>query len=768
MSATLIVELLIAVVPLALLAGWLFGRWWAERCRGNAYSSILGAFGWHCFEVHTATGVIADINDQIILTCCERPFTDFDGFIAQLEEESAILLREKVRSVSGRQKKAEMVTLKTKTQQVVECLVTASPSRASHAALLLQDITLRYRHQSMLQGESETTKEEARRYAAILNTSSMPIWMRDKDLNIVYCNLAYSRIVEDVHTTEEENKGFPELSRQARRLAEAARREKTEKVERAHIIVGGHRKPYFLQESYIADFDITVGFAQDLSELEAAEEEIKSHLTAQKGLLESSSSAIAIYGSDARLKYYNQAYVRLWGYDEAWLDAQPKFGEVLEKLREMRKLPEQANFQEYKRQRLRLFTDMLEPKEELHFLPDGRTVRSVAIPYRGGGVMLSYEDVTDRLALERSYNTLIAVQRETLDNLHEAVVVFGEDGRIRLKNPAFLKMWKLRESDAATGVHVTEVIDKVWNLLPQKNPGQLREHFLARMQSRMFDANTVERTDGSVLHRFMVPLPDGGTLVTYTDVTDSTLVERSLRDKNEALQAADRLKSEFLANISYELRSPLTSIAGFSEMLRENYFGDLNERQREYINDIYASSQHLIHLVSDILDLAGIEAGYLALEISEFDIRRALESVLSLQEARLRDAGLVGKLDCPEDIGSIQGDETRVRQVLFHLLSNAIKYSPRERAVSLGASRGRDGVTFWVRDEGVGINPDEQGQIFDKFFRGSAGSNKSGTGLGLSLVKNFIELHGGSVILESEPEKGTMVRCFVPDPTQEK
>jgi len=278
----------------------------------------------------------------------------------------------------------------------------------------------------------------------------------------------------------------------------------------------------------------------------------------------------------------------------------------------------------------------------------------------------------------------------------------------------------------------------------------------------------MERADGKVIDWRKVPLPDGATLITYLDITDSAHLERSLRERNEALQEADRLKSEFLANVSYELRSPLTSISGFSEMLTQEYFGPLSEKQREYVDGIHQSSQRLMQLINDILDLASIEAGYMRLEVAQFDIAKMIKSVSSLIQERAKEHDLKLKVESAAKIGKMFGDETRIRQILFNLLSNAIKYSAPGGTVSFGArAEANDEIVIWVQDEGQGIPEAEQEAIFSTFYRGKNSSEaaskkaakRSGTGLGLSIVKSFIELHGGNITLTSEPGKGTRFEC---------
>lgn len=616
-----------------------------------------------------------------------------------------------------------------------------------------------------LRMENEKIKRDLKHYSTIINMAPYPIWQRDAEGNVVFYNLSYSIAVEDVT----EGEGIPELDKKARAMAQTAFASNRTVSDRRHIVIGGERKLYDLMEMPVPEEKISVGFALDMSEVEELKEDLNRHISAQDDLLESSASAMAIYGSDMRLKSFNYAFANLWKLDEVWLDTQPTYGEILEALREKRRLPEQANFQLFKQQQIKLFTGLLEPHEEFFYLPDGKALRVIVIPHALGGILFAYEDVTDRLALERSYNTLIAVQRETLDNLHEGVAVFAEDGRLKLSNPGYLAMWNIDADTAAAEPHIRDIIEKCRNLFMFEDWEKFKSAHIDHIQSRDFLSQLIERTDGKVIDWRKIPLPDGATLITYLDVTDTTLVERSLRERNEALQAADKLKTEFLANVSYELRSPLTSISGFSEMLGQQYFGPLSEKQKEYVDGIQQSSQHLMHLINDILDLASVEAGYMRLDVSKFDVYAMMKTVLSLIQERAKEFSLKTKFECPSKIGKMVGDETRMKQILFNLLSNAIKYSESGQTVTLGArEEGEGGLVFWVKDEGKGIPAEEQEAVFSKFYKGRSpegakgeSGQRGGTGLGLSIVKSFIELHGGRVTLHSELGKGTMIECHL-------
>ncbi|MEQ1704832.1 MAG: ATP-binding protein [Rickettsiales bacterium] len=616
--------------------------------------------------------------------------------------------------------------------------------------------------------ENEKLKSNLKIYSTLLNMSPYPIWQRGEDLNIGFHNLAYSEAVDDLLDSAESGV-VPELDKRVRMMSQQAGVSTRSVTDRRHIVVGGHRKLYEITEFSIPEEKMFAGFAIDYSEVDKLKEDIARYISAQDDFLESSASAMAIYGSDMRLKTFNNAFVALWKFDEVWLDSHPTYSEILEVLHEKRRLPEQANFHFFKQQQIKLFTDLLEPREEFFYLPDGKALRVIAIPHALGGILFAYEDVTDRLALERSYNTLIAVQRETLDNLHEGVAVFGEDGRLKLSNPGYLLMWNLEVEFVNSEPHIRELLEKYKTLFAVEDWESFKNQHMEQLLTRDFNSRRIERSDGKVIDCRKVPLPDGATLITYLDITDSTLVERSLRERNDALSEADRLKTEFLANVSYELRSPLTSISGFSEMLRQEYFGTLSDKQREYVEGIHQSSQHLMQLINDILDLAGIEAGYMRLNISRFDIYAMMKPVLSLIQERSKENFITIKFECPSKIGKMIGDETRIKQILFNLLSNAIKYSQEGGKISFGAKETEIGeIMLWVEDDGQGIPIDEQEVVFSKFYKGrnqeaakGKSTSRSGTGLGLPIVKSFIELHGGRVVLNSESQKGARFECYL-------
>jgi signal transduction histidine kinase len=614
--------------------------------------------------------------------------------------------------------------------------------------------------------ECDSLRGERDRLREMLDALPLPVWRRrGSDLALADCNRAYAAAVDA--TTRKALAEGRELATGAvgeggRALATRARATAIAQSESHHVVVNGSRRLVEMTEAPLGRTGDLVGYARDFTDIETIQAELARHIAGHAEVLENVAVAIAIYGPDTRLTFFNTAFAQLWRLEEDWLSTEPSLDEVLERLRERRRMPEYADFRAFKRQQNAMFTSLIHHQEELLHLPDERTLRLVVSPHPFGGLTFAYEDVTDKLALERSYNTLIEVQRETLDNLYEAIAVFGSDGRLKLWNPVYAQMWQLKPEDLSGEPHVSEIIEKTRVFFDESDDWPaLKRRIITRLTTHSASSTRLQRRDGSMLQAVTVPLPDGNILLSYLDVTDSSRVEHALRERNEALETAARLKSEFIANVSYELRTPLNAIIGFSEILTNQYFGELNTRQLDYSRGILDSSNRLLSLINDILDLATIEAGYMTLEIQEVDIHTLMSSVLALTRERARRQNLKLEFACPTDIGTLTADERRLKQALFNLISNALKFTPPGGTVTLGARRDGPNLALFVADTGVGVPREDQARIFDKFERGNPHARQSGPGLGLSLVKSFIELHGGWVEMDSRPGSGTTVTCYL-------
>ncbi len=601
----------------------------------------------------------------------------------------------------------------------------------------------------------------------LLDRIPLPIWWRNGILDLAGCNRAYSESTDsDRNTTitEQRELGAGYIEGGGRALAERAARTGMAQSESHHVVIGNSRRLLEFTESPLGGLGGCIGgYATDATALEALQDQLADHIAAHAEVLEGLNTAIAIFGVDKRLKFFNTAYAEQTGIDQATLRAEPNLSEILEWLRERRRLPEIVDFPAYKAERDSWFTRLIEPFEELLHLPDQTTYRFVASPHPLGGLIFAIEDVTDRLALESSYNTLIEVQRETLNNLYEGVAVFGGDGRLKLYNSGMMRIWGLSEELLESGPHISDIVEATRDYFPESADWpKLKQRIILMVTERPARSGRLHRTDDSVIRYAVVPLPDGNTLLTLLDISDSARVERALRERNLALENADRIKSEFIGNVSYELRTPLNAIVGFTEILDNRMSGPLTESQADYVDCILQASTLLIALIDDILDLATIEADYMTLDVQEVQVGTLMNGLAEVALERVDQNDLKIDVDCPDDIGSIRADAVRLRQALFNLVSNAVQFTPPGGTVTISARRQDDWMLLSVTDTGIGISPEDQSRVFNKFERVDPNARESGAGLGLALTKSLIELHGGRVELESEPGEGTKAVCRVP------
>jgi signal transduction histidine kinase len=333
---------------------------------------------------------------------------------------------------------------------------------------------------------------------------------------------------------------------------------------------------------------------------------------------------------------------------------------------------------------------------------------------------------------------------------------------VRLSNPTFSSLWGIAAERVRRDTHIAAIREEC-DRLAEESPWDGFVGAVTGFDDERRDRHgQVELKNGTVLRYAVIHLPNGLVMMNFVDVTDSVNVERALLDKNDALQRADQLKNDFVQHVSYELRSPLTNIIGFTELLGLPDTGPLTKRQREYLEHIGSSSSVLLTIVNDILDLATVDAGIMQLDIGAVEIEQTVASVAELVADRLREHAIELRVDTSRAPKSFSGDEHRVRQVLFNLLTNAANYAPEDSVVTLTSVANGDAVEFAVHDDGPGMPPEVLDSVFRRFESHTNGGRRRGAGLGLTIVKSFVELHGGTVTIDSAEGRGTTVTCRFP------
>jgi len=400
-------------------------------------------------------------------------------------------------------------------------------------------------------------------------------------------------------------------------------------------------------------------------------------------------------------------------------------------------------------------------------LSKGRWVQLMERPTAEGGTVIVQVDVTDLKRREHELAENTDLLQATLDNMEQGLLVLDNELRIKTWNSRFLRLHDLPVDALVPGMPVAEMV-REFGRLGEYGGADVEPIVAERVEEiRRLNPKVREwrRPNGLVIEQRRVRMPDGGTLITYTDITERKRVEADLRRARDEAELASRSKTEFLANMSHELRTPLNAIIGFADVLSGQIFGALgDERYRDYAGDIRDSGLHLLNLINDVLDVSKIEFGKVELAEETVEIRAVVDSCIRLMRERAHAAGVQLVIALEPDLPTLRADSRRLKQILINLLSNAVKFTPAGGRITLSAAVDAAGCRIAVADTGIGIAPEDLetalrpfGQIDSRLAR-----KYQGTGLGLPLTKAMAELHGGSLELTSEAGRGTTAIVRLP------
>jgi len=604
-----------------------------------------------------------------------------------------------------------------------------------------------------------TAEVEPVAFIEMMSRAPFPLWRMNGSGTLTWVNAAYVDAVgaSDIRDVLKKQTHLDEISAiEAKSVLSNNKRIDAVR----NIVMGGQNRA-----TSISIFPINggvAGLATDASEAEGLRDALTVHVRAHDKLLNSMDEAVVTFGANQKMRFHNKAFASLFKIEDAWFKDTPTHGEWLDHMRDRDLLPPQADYRAWKIDELRLYTEWPdESPDELWGLPDGRTLRLARMRDPGGGISLLFSDMTNAMTLKGQLGTLINVQGATLDKLSEGIAVFGTDGRLKISNAAFARMWNLGEDEMKDNPRFSEIIDLC---LPLYHDTGFWDDLKARAtdpdpEIRRQVEGEIRRSDDKMLTWLSKPLPDGATLIAWNDVTNARRAEAALIERAEAMEEADRMKSEFVGHVSYQLRTPLTTITGYSDFLQNGGAGEMNDKQSEFVFAIQSASEELAKIIDDILDIAAIEANVLDLDLGDVDLYQMLNQALDYVATKSDDTHVSLELKCPENIGVIRADETRLKQIVHNLMSNALRFTKPGGLILLACERAPGGgVIISVKDDGVGIPTDRQSQVFDSFE-----SSRGGAGLGLALVQRFVERHGGWVELESVEGEGTHVSCYLPD-----
>jgi signal transduction histidine kinase len=593
------------------------------------------------------------------------------------------------------------------------------------------------------------------RLTALVDAYGDPAWLSSAKGEALWGNRAWLRAVGSRDLDDARAEGLTlDAGADALARAVAVGRMAAERVR--WIQIAGQRRALLFKAVPLAGGEVAM-WTTDVTQGETTADTLRRNVAAHETLLNQVTDAVVVFGRDRRLSFHNDAFAKLWGLEPAWLADQPSHSEWLDRLRLLGRLPETSDYARFKADELARHEHLEPDPPALWRLPGERTLRVLGQPHPAGGVILIFSDITPELRLNTQFNHLIQVQRATLDKLGDAVAVFGADARLRLHNEAFETLWAIT-ADRLTRVGAfDDIADHCVRRVTDLG-------FWRDLKGRITSPDPADRApavgevttaDGRRLAWQSRPLPDGATLIGFADVTDARALEDAVREREAALLQSERLKRDFVANVSHQLRTPLTTILGYSELLERGEAAAGGGRGQA--SAVRQASLQLARLIEKVLDVALLDSGELKLNVGAVDLAGLVVEAAARWEGAARLAGVVLASDAA-GAGSIVADAARLGQVLDHLLENALRHTPTGGQVTLSAAFGEGEARLQVADSGRGIPFHVQAHIFDRF----SGEDRLGPGLGLALVKALVELHGGWVSLESEPGSGCAVTCHLP------
>ena len=625
--------------------------------------------------------------------------------------------------------------------------------------LWVQETTDTTKKLASLGEKARELEKENTLFKQAFDSLPFPVWLRSEELQIAACNPAYAKAVHADSPEQAVLLGselvYEKSPREAKVLAAAARAAGKEKKARDFVVMEGKRRWVEASEitlpAQLYSKNKTIGFVRDITQEQELQNSLQNHIASHNGVLEHLKTAIAVFDADMRLQFYNTSFMNLWDLEAEWLDSSPTYSHVLDMLREKRRLPENRDFSAYKTREIKYFTSLVAATEDILHLPSGMTLRRMLTPHPLGGLLITYEDVTGHLTMERSMTVLNETQYTVINHLREAILLFGRDGRLRLANTAYLTLWQISDSDFnKPPLTIVEVIEKQKPFFENENNWEaLKEQLLGVITSHTGEIFQILRPDGKVLEFVAAGLPDGGIFVSFLDVTEEEK-SSSLAEEKETLLSrfkqttvqAEKLRAVFLEQLGREINPQLSSLTDAVQKLSDNAGQRLSRRQKTCLQTIFDSSSELKILFDDLADLALIETGSAVLELDSVDVRGLLNGIMNTVKEQAKNKNVSLHLSCPDVLPTLIADKKRLKQVLFYLINNAVSAAFKDGTVSLSVYTENKNLVIALEEKSLDVKNDSDTINF-------AAQN----GFAASLIRSFIEMHGGTLAVSDK--KGT-------------
>lgn len=635
------------------------------------------------------------------------------------------------------------------------------------ALVWIFDFTESHSEMARLRAAASRATGDFAALVGLIEAAPMPMWFRDAELKLQLVNQAYVDAVGAIDAPEVVQGQIellePEESRSPGDIARASLESQNKSERIVAATIHGARRTLRVSDLPLGQEGVA-GYAIDIEEQQQVEREFRAFRDAQRALLDQLSVGVALFDDEERLTFANRPFRRLFSLTDDAVEAHTPFERFLADARERSRTPEVRDFPEWRRERTAWF-GMREALEEAWPLPGGTHLRVVAQPMPDGGLVLITEDRTESLALSAVRDTLLRTRTATLDSLFEALAIFAPDGSVQLWNRSFAGTWGLAADLLDRHPSADELLSAIGrNLVRPEEASLIGAAVRAATLDRREKEGRVDLADGRTLRFAGIPLPDGNGLLTVLDITASQKAEQALRERAEALEEADGVKARFLANMSYEFRTPLTTIGGYAELLKSGAAAD-PEAASEYVDAILSAVERLTEQVENVLDLSQSEAGLLPIRKERLDVLDFLTTLVREREATIVAAGL--SLDLKGRRGRvIEADPRQMGRAFGNLLDNAVAHTPESGRIVIEIKRAPEGAEWGlevsIADNGRGMSTQELARAQGGLKPGGEGAPERRTGLGIPLARQLVAAHDGTLEIVSRKGAGTVATIRLP------
>ncbi len=590
------------------------------------------------------------------------------------------------------------------------------------------------------------------RLAALGRQGAVAVWLRDAEGEPIW-SAGSVRFAEGTVSAT----GLLELL--ALRGRPEEHREATAVHRRLEVVHGGSVLPVTVIELAAQDGSL-VGFATDASVAASAERTLTRFVQTMTETFAHLTVGLAIFDRNQTLALFNPALATMWDQDPAWLAKRPKLRDILDRLRTARRIPEMRDYHGWRDRLLGLFDDTERADyEELWNLADGTTMRVLGRPHPHGALAVIFDDVTERMRLERRNRHMDDLINSTLENLNEGLAVFAPDGTLQFVNRAFHEIWDTDPATVTLGMHASDLARLCSRLAVEIEVWDRMVHYATGEQNRRAWTSRLSLGSGRMLAARFAPLPDGSTMALFADVTDSERIAAALRERNEALEAAEQMRSAVLDQISHRLRTPLNTILGFGELLSSPRFGELSEQQMRYVSGILEAAAQLLDTISTVTELASLQLDPLEGEEDAPGVEQVFETTVALLEKRAAEAQVGLEVSLGSSIGLLGGNPVRIRQIIFNLTADAIHRCPALGRITLSGQREADGtVEIATREtaEPALLEAPDAAALVDRAVEINSPT--------LSLVRRLVAAEGGTIRIAEDADDGMIeIVCRFPE-----